>query len=199
MLRRERLLARMLVQKRVRKVMTSILRTELKCPCKKVVGKKAKVKSGVFEMKTLAATAGAEENGGVRKFPRVESAGQMVLFESESSGPKCGQVSRGVMTDAGTGAIKKNIFYVHHNLNSEEEFKETINYNSPMLFKCKPKFNKPPDKTKGSASKLLKDILIACGSAFTFIGRKEDCAEDNHFFFNFHTYGSMIMTNAHQR
>lgn len=189
----------MLAHKRIAKVMAGILKTEFKHPRKKAEGKKGKVRSGVSEMKTLAATTGAEENGGVRKFPRVESAGQMVLFELESPGPKCGQVSRGVMTDVGTGTIRKDIFYVHHNLNSEEEFKEVINYNSPMLFKCKTKSNKPPGKAKGRDSRPLKEILAACGSAFTFVGREENYADDSHFSFNFHTYGSMIMTNAYQR
>jgi len=195
-LRRERLLAKMLVQKRVRKLTTLILKTALNQSKKK---KKNKERTGISEVRTLPVTAQTNENPISKGFPRVESAGQIVFFESETLGPKCGQMSRGVMVNREAGITKKKIFYVHYKNNSEEEFKESIN--DPILQKHEPEGKRDlvPSINQQKVDTSFRNTLQTCGSAFTFINKKSHDVTDNHLTFNFHLYATMIMDSAYQR
>lgn len=192
-LRREKLLAKMLTQNRVRKLTNLILKTTLGHSKKK----RNKGRMGISEVRTLPVTAQPSENPISKGFPRVESAGQMVLFEPETPGPKCGQVSRGVMINREAGVTKKDIFYVHYNPNSEEEFKESIN--NPIVKKhiSESKKNLLSTINEQKVDTSFRDTLKACGSAFTFINKRSH--DDNSFAFNFHFYSTMIMNNAYQR
>lgn len=200
-LRREKFLAKMLVQRRVHKIVTSILKFALGRSKKK----RYKDRAGISEGKTLPVTAQPTENPISKSFPRIESAGQMLLFEPETPGPKCGQMSRGITVNMEAGIAKKNIFYIHYNTNSEEEFKQTINYNNPILLKTRfdiqkeliQPSNQQNEVIKPNIEPSLNELLKSCGSAFRFINKKN--CDDSHFSFNFHKYGTMIMENAHRR
>jgi hypothetical protein len=109
-LKRELFIARVLTQKNLTRLMTRIIAAE-----SKVSKTRKSIKGslqGNSEAQTLAATGQTMENIAFKSFPRVESAGQIQLFELEKEGPKPGQVSRAISADI-QQHIKKNIFHVH--------------------------------------------------------------------------------------
>lgn len=199
-MRREKLLAKMLSQQRVRKLVANILRRALgrgrkkKVPARNSsVGKgRTRPCHGVSEAKTLPLTAQLSENPTSKGFHRIESAGQMILFEAEAPGPKSGQVSRGVAT--GAEVVRKDTFYVYCNVDSEEQPKHSAIHIPPPPKRSSPPSNKLPGMA-ASAQEMLEGRGLVVGGGKS----KERVNEEKRSFFDFREYGAMIMANAYQR
>eukprot|EP00826_Nyctotherus_ovalis_P012450 TRINITY_DN13291_c0_g3_i2.p1 TRINITY_DN13291_c0_g3~~TRINITY_DN13291_c0_g3_i2.p1 ORF type:complete len:177 (-),score=17.19 TRINITY_DN13291_c0_g3_i2:237-767(-) len=108
----------MLTQSRVTKVISAIISTELK------LNRKRKQRSTrlISDAPTQTNTKQAADNRTCKGIPRVESAGQISLFDPETEGPKAGQTTRAVMANMPL-AGKKDLFYVHCKDVGEEELK----------------------------------------------------------------------------
>lgn len=151
----------------------------------------------ISQARTLSATAFAPENNKLKSFPRIESAGQMQLFEAEKEGPKPGQITRGISASIPPFS-KRNIFYVQPEQNFEEDFKPQISHFSPILFQsqsnaCRDldsKISLPPlmDGSKES-SKI---------SIYSTVKRQYDEDDGVNLAFDFSQYGMMIVNNAYK-
>lgn len=171
-IKRENFLVRVLTQARVGKIMSRILSTELTVTRKRKSLKRKSAKI-ISEAQTLADTRQALENKLPKGFPRIESAGQMDLFEAEKEGPKPNQVTRAVSANFPL-IHKKTIFHVHC---KEEEFKEKTN-TSP--------------KTKQTINTQANNFPTI--SAFTPVPRKELRVK-----IDFSIYSKMILESAYER
>jgi len=126
---------------------------------------------GNSEAQTLAATGQAVENTMFKVFPRVESAGQMQLFEVEKKGPKPGQVSRAISINI-QQYPKKSIFYVHSDI---QPFKQ----------------EKEKDAEVGEEQKLI------IGKRLALVENQNTMNEVGVF--DFKKYGEMIMKSTYEK
>lgn len=181
-LKREMFLSRVLTQRNVAKLMSRIVATEFKTTKRRKTLKEKVSSQAVSDARTLAGTGQALENPMSKGFPRVESAGQMQLFEAEVEGPRVGQVTRAVLTEIPLHH-KKNIFYIHSESNAEE-FKQLID--------SKEQVNEKQEDIKNS--NCPPPI-----SAFNLVQRKEEGAVDGKLMFDFRSYGEMIIRSAYMR
>lgn len=210
-MKRENFLSKVLTHDKVAKVMSRIISTEFKTGKKRKLlkTKNTKFSHVISEAQTLPATGQAPENLVSKSFPRIESAGQMQLFEPEKEGPKTGQITRAVFADI-PQVLKKDIFYIHCKPNTEEELKELIDYNDPLVLKSKPE----PQMLKSVIQEELahpsesivelrnsstsENNKMKTVSAFTVVHKGEEVMEPG-LYFDFREYGSMIMENVYER
>lgn len=203
-LKRENFLSQILTHTRLTKVIQRILATEFKSGKRRrsSKGKLSRSPQAISDAQTLAATGQAMENLGFKGFPRIESAGQMQLFEVEKEGPKPGQVTRAVSADI-PQVQRKDIFYVHYETKTEEELKHTIDYNDLLVLKskaegqaksCVSKEQCPPlEDTKQNKSS------NKTSSAFTVVLPKSEEVTEPKLEFDFREYGKMIMRSICDR
>lgn len=197
----EQLLARMLRQRRVKKVIGIILKSALKQAKKKKLTTKQKPiqHNANSQAKTLPNTVQPIPNPISNGFHRIESADQMILFEAETSGPKCGQMSRGIMTEV--KVAKKDLFYVHYSF-SYDELKTVAHFNKPLnntLIKPLPSIIQQKLLLTNKTHELLKGDSKNRGPVLNTMNHSDKTTENNNSSFDFHQYGTMIMANAYQR
>lgn len=170
-LKREMFLSRVLTQRNLAKLMSRIISTEFKIVKRRKTSKEKVSLQAISDARTLAGTGQAIENPTLRGIPRVESAGQIQLFENEVEGPKVGQVTRAVFTETPLHH-KKNIFSVH----SESKIQELI------------------IDSKGQVSEKQNNIRNN-----NFPPSVQERAVDKRLVFDFKTYGEMIMRSAYMK
>ena len=206
-LRREKFLKKMTNPYRIKKVMAKVIKAELK----KSKKKKSSINKDLFqisEAKTLAVTNQMEEN--VRRFPRIESAGQMVIFADMVFGPKAGQMTKGTLTNIQPIEPKTKLFHINI---SEECYRGKINYNDLLLLKniCKqqvdPSLNSygididVSESKKGFKSEVKTNKLPVLPVDFpvsSYMKRGNRVEEKSEIFFDFTQYAAMIVAGAHK-
>lgn len=207
-LKRERFFEKMLSKSKVQRVIARVIKAESKCSKRKSTIKETKSQSNPFpnsEVKTLAATSQAVEN--VKRLPRIESAGQMILFDDKTSGPKIGQVTRGISANIEYKPPKRKLFHINTNLITEELYKEKINYNDSIKLKNKSEFKDSPiipqineiksnilPKLEVRIGKLPK--LLVCNLLPVPVSHRKSMLEKSEMFFDFTQYNAMIMASA---
>eukprot|EP00826_Nyctotherus_ovalis_P045088 TRINITY_DN493_c0_g2_i3.p1 TRINITY_DN493_c0_g2~~TRINITY_DN493_c0_g2_i3.p1 ORF type:complete len:160 (-),score=15.80 TRINITY_DN493_c0_g2_i3:181-660(-) len=157
------------------------------------------------------------ENARVRGFPRVESAGQIVLFPNRAPGPKAGQVTCGVSVNVKRKLPKRKLFYVNSSLAIEERYKEKIDYNNLVSLKqkCEEQFRVESllvprtNEIKENAHKATKtpisnfevdSIKLLELPPYNFVSpRRESVPEDSETVFDFTQYSTMIMASIRER
>jgi len=129
---------------------------------------------GNSEAQTLAGTGQAVENTVFKAFPRVESAGQMQLFEVEKKGPKPGQVSRAISINI-QQYPKKNIFYVHSDIQPFKKWEQ--------------------EKEKDAEVEGEEKLVI--GKRLVLVEKQNTMNEVGVF--DFKKYGEMIMKSTYEK
>lgn len=195
----EQLLVKMLRQKRVKKLMGTILKAALKQPGNKklTTNQKLSQRNVNSQSKTLPNMVQPMPNSTSNGFHRIESAGQMILFEAETPGPKCGQMSRGVMTEV--KVVKKDLFYVYYSF-SYDDFKTRVHNNKPstLIKQLSPIIQKNLPSTN-KTHELFRGDLRNHESVLDTMNHRNITPENNNSSFDFHQYGPMIIANAYQR
>lgn len=189
-LKREQFLNRVLTQAKLAKIITRITSAELK-KRKSFKEKLSKPSQAISEARTLAATGQASENLILKAFPRIESAGQMEIFEAEKEGPKPGQITRAVSVDMPQNS-KKDIFYVHSEGKADEELNKLIDYEK-LLELNREKMKIMETKKKEEIPKIEEFPLATIATQ----QRKEYIGEPK-LYFDFTGYKTMIMINANK-
>lgn len=95
----------------------------------------------ITDVPTIAALPQHNQPALNKAITRIESAGQIHVFETEEPGPCTGQVSRGIAVCMDSIINKKPIFFVYDEENMEEKYKEGINYGDPILLRNRSEFN----------------------------------------------------------
>ena len=203
-IKRERYLIKFLSQFKVAKLLSGITSLEF-IPFDKSKSfdmQPLAMPQGLSDISTVPATIQASnaENPTPSRFPRVESAVQMILFPTEEDGPKPGQMSRAIHAniDAETVSfMRKDVFYVYSEENPEEEYKRKIDYNNPVLLR--PKAEGKESETLGKLPSLPTAETM---SAFTHVTRRTTRSESDleaFQMFQFWEYGLKIITNMCER
>ncbi len=131
-------------------------------------------------------------------FPRVLSAPQLYLFEADEEGPKLGQMSRGigVQEEHLLPLYRREVFYVYPEHDLDEEYKERVDYDNPVLLRSKPKPNE---------SQPVRGLLPSLQD-FLKSGLKTHSENDEHaqgrepgISFDFAEYRKAVMENSLKR
>lgn len=188
-IKREEFLSRVLTQSKLAKIITRITSTEFK-KRRSLKGKFSRPSQPISEARTLAATGQVSENFSLNGFPRIESAGQMQIFEAEKEGPKPGQVTRAVSVDMPQN-LKKDIFFVHSEGKPGDEFKQLIDYDK---FQESDKEEMKIMETKKETPKIKEFPLTSITTQ-----QRNECTEEPRLYFDFTGYKTMIMLSANKR
>ena len=150
-IKHQKLIIKALTKPKIKRIIRSIIKSEILFKTKeKNIGK-----INLPEGATMN-TAQTIENPISKRFHRIESAGQMILFESEISGPKCGQITRSVSTIDLPKALR-SIFYIKND--PDEEYERLISENDKAKTIIK----------KEEKSKSLTEFLKGFQSSFTVL------------------------------
>ena len=170
---KERFLLQFLSQLKVKKLMASIVKAELE-----VKKELPDIQKAASEARTLGSFSKPNPLSNSHKsLPRVESAGEMLLFELEEEGPYPGQISRGILVNMDMIVHKRPIFFVLADTNLEEEYKQQLDYSNPVLLR-----NRQPIKNKELISTQIPEQVAKSMVSF-----------------NFHEYGKRILANAENK
>lgn len=155
-LRRERRLVRKVTKATVPRMLAKIISTATSLP--------ENFQKPSLKTNEQSTAAIKENNGSEKAFSRVVSVSQIVFFPSQESGPKVGQVSRGVLVEL-QDLPKKNIFLVFHS-KVEEGFKEVVDYNDLVPSKIKAtgesiQLTKLPPLQLSPTHPLVEDVRVS--------------------------------------
>lgn len=167
---KEKLLVQFLSQFKVKNLMANIVKAELE-----VKKENQDTQKAISEAPTLGSFSKPNPLSNIHKsLPRVESAGEMLLFELEEEGPYAGQMTRGVSANMDMITYKRPIFFISVESDLEEEYKQQIDYSNPVLLR-----NKQRIETKEHTS--IKTL---------------EQADERMISFDFHEYGKRILADA---
>jgi len=170
---KERFLVRFLSQLKVKNLTASIVKAELE-----VKKEPPDIQKAISEARTLGSFSKPNPLSNSHKsLPRVESAGEILLFELEEEGPYPGQISRGISANMDIVLHKRPIFFVSVDTNLEEEYKQQLDYSNPVLLR-----NRQPIKIKEHISTQTPEQMAKSMVRF-----------------NFHEYGKRILASAESK
>lgn len=129
---KERSLVQFLSQFKVKSLMSSVIKTELAL-------KKKSQDVAISEAPTLGSITRTNtlQSNLHKALPRVESAGDMLLFGLDEDGPYAGQMSRGISVNMDQAVQKRPIFFVMIETDVEEEYKKSLDYSNLVLLRNK--------------------------------------------------------------
>jgi len=202
-IKKERYIQKALSSTRLDTILSKILEDEMEFVCDKEKCLENDEKHGNEGISAFGQTKATQDlidinpplsmNKGIS---RVFSAPQFWIPKEEEEGPLEGQMSRavGVQEDWLLPNDRKEIFYVYPEKDLDEEYKECVDYNNPVLLRSKPK----PEENEEIQQRLpsISTILSACTSISRSVSHSQF---EPGLTFDFSEYKQAITQNSFKR